>query len=48
MSVKIDDLFQFGDEPRPAGPLDVVALTPLVLKQFTFLPRPLFITVEVE
>ena len=48
MRIKIDDLFQFDDESRPTGILDAEALTPIVLKQFYFLPQPLVVTVEGE
>lgn len=43
---KITDLYQFEGQ-TPVNPVpDVTELTPLVLKQFAFLPQPLLITIE--
>lgn len=44
--VKLADLFEFEGKPPPDRMPDVMAVTPLVLKQFGFLPQPLGITIE--
>jgi Tfp pilus assembly protein PilF len=46
LRLKIADLFEFeGETPSSASP-DLAAITPLVLKQFGFLPQPLVVHIE--
>ena len=46
MRLKIAALFEFEGKMPPPNANDVVSLTPLVLKQFGFLPQPMMVTVE--
>lgn len=46
MRLKIASLFEFEGKTQPANATDVAAITPLVLKQFGFLPQPVTVTVE--
>ena len=46
MRLKIAALFEFEGKTHPANATDVVSITPLVLKQFGFLPQPVTVTVE--
>ena len=46
LRLKISDLLESAGLPPSEGAPDIAALTPLVLKQFDFLPQPLTITVE--
>jgi hypothetical protein len=46
LRLKIAVLLEVEGQPPPTPAPDVSALTPLVLKQYGFLPQPLMITVE--
>ena len=46
LRLKIADLLEVEGLPPPTSAPDVTALTPLVLRQYGFLPQPLMITVE--
>ena len=46
LRVKLADLFAFDDEPSSAETPDLITVIPRVLKQFSFLPQPLAVTIE--
>jgi tetratricopeptide (TPR) repeat protein len=46
MRLKIAALFEFEGKTAPTNATDLAAITPLVLKQFGFLPQPVMVTVE--
>jgi tetratricopeptide (TPR) repeat protein len=46
MRLKIAALFEFEGKTPPTNGTDLVSITPLVLKQFGFLPQPVMVTVE--
>jgi Tfp pilus assembly protein PilF len=46
MRLKIAALFEFEGKTPPINAADLVSITPLVLKQFGFLPQPVTVTVE--
>jgi tetratricopeptide (TPR) repeat protein len=46
MRLKIAALFEFEGKTPPTNATDLVSITPLVLKQFGFLPQPVMVTVE--
>jgi tetratricopeptide (TPR) repeat protein len=46
MRLKIAALFEFEGKTPPTNAADLVSITPLVLKQFGFLPQPVMVTVE--
>jgi tetratricopeptide (TPR) repeat protein len=46
LRLKTADLFEFEGTPPSAQSADLAAVTPLVLKQFGFLPQPVTVTVE--
>jgi len=46
MRLKIASLFEFEGKTPPTNATDLAAITPLVLKQFGFLPQPVTVTVE--
>jgi len=46
MRLKIAALFEFEGKTAPTNATDLAAITPLVLKQFGFLPQPVLVTVE--
>ena len=46
MRFKIAALFEFEGKTPPTNATDLAAITPLVLKQFGFLPQPVLVTIE--
>jgi tetratricopeptide (TPR) repeat protein len=46
MRLKIAALFEFEGKTAPTNATDLVSITPLVLKQFGFLPQSVMVTVE--
>jgi len=46
MRFKIAALFEFEGKTPPTNAADLFSITPLVLKQFGFLPQPVMVTVE--
>ena len=46
MRFKIAALFEFEGKTPPTNATGLAAITPLVLKQFGFLPQPVTVTVE--
>jgi hypothetical protein len=46
MRLKIAAPYEFEGKTPPTNATDLVSITPLVLKQFGFLPQPVMVTVE--
>lgn len=46
LRLKISDLYEFEGEPRSPQEPEPLSITPIVLRQFGFLPQPISVTIE--